>query len=66
VGQLELAADALLAQVLLDQTRVLDRRPDLIRDGRDELAVAGGERVLPVLSVRLITPIGVGTRPGDA
>ena len=43
--QLQLAAHPLLAQVALHQPRILDRRTDLIGDRRDELAVAGGERV---------------------
>src|SRR3989442_13820460 len=43
--QLQLAPYPLLAQVLGDQGRVLDRGADLIRDGGDELAVARGERI---------------------
>ena len=43
--QLQLPAHPLLAEVALDQARVLDRRADLIRDGGDELAVTRGERV---------------------
>jgi hypothetical protein len=45
VGQLQLAADLLLAEIALDQPRVLHRRPDLVRDGGDQLAVAGSEAI---------------------
>src|SRR5438034_11101178 len=45
VRQLQLPSHALLAQVLRDQRRVLDRGADLVRDGGDELAVPRGERV---------------------
>jgi hypothetical protein len=62
VGQLQLAAHSLLAQVELHQPRILDRRTDLIRDGSDELAVAGGERVLS----RPVRQIDHADRCGDA
>ena len=45
VGQLQLPAEPLLAQIALHQARVLDRGADLVGDGRDELAVARREAV---------------------
>ena len=45
VRQLELAADLLLAEIALDQARVLHRRADLVGHRGDQLAVARGEAV---------------------
>ena len=45
MGELQFAAHALLAEVALDEPRVLDRGTDLVCNRRDELAVAGRERV---------------------
>ena len=64
VGQLQLATDALLAQVELYEPSVLNRRADLIRDGGDQLAVACGERVFSSAVGQIDHPDGRGHAPG--
>ena len=53
VRQLQLAPHPLLAQVLLDEPRVLDRGADLIGDGGDQFAVTRREGVfaLPIRQI---------------